>query len=72
MPAPLIPAAYAQGAGLCCPACTGTDLTRRDFDQADPACVTRAWRCEHCGATWRAVYTLVGYEGLCHKVETQP
>jgi hypothetical protein len=61
----LSPEDYAAASGTCCPACGGTDLEWRDYDQADPASVTRAWRCENCGATWRAVYELTGYKGLC-------
>jgi len=65
MPETLSAEAYTSAGGLCCPACGGTDLVGRDYDQAGPESVTRAWLCENCGATWRAVYALQGYRGLC-------
>ena len=70
MTTPLSPDGYAATCGRVCPACTGTDLEWRDYDQAAPGSVTRAWRCEHCAATWRAVYTLTGYKGLCRPENT--
>ena len=65
----LSPEGYAAAGGTICPACEGTDLARRDYDQAGPDHVTRAWECENCGAKWRAVYALQGYRGLCANVE---
>ena len=68
------PDEYAATGGRVCPTgCEGTDLARRDYDQADANTVTRNWCCSTCGATWTAVYALTGYEGLCvPREETQP
>lgn len=63
---------YAASGGQCCPVCQGTDLERRHYDQSDPSSVTRTWRCEGCGATWTAVYTLTGYVWLCRRREDTP
>lgn len=72
MPVPLSPEGYASTGGYLCPACGGRDLAQGRYDQTDPDTVTRRWGCEQCGASWAAVYELVGYEGLTQPQEERP
>lgn len=64
MPDLMSPEGYAATGGLSCPACGGADLAHGRTDAEQPGWVSRRWGCSTCGATWRAVYELTGYEGL--------
>ena len=64
MAEPLSPEGYAATGGMLCPACGGTTLVLGGFTRFGMIAVTQPRRCAHCGATWRAVYELTGYEGL--------
>jgi hypothetical protein len=69
MPELLDSHAYASASGRQCPACQGTDLARGRYESAHADTVTRRWACENCGASWIAVYELIGYEGLTRPKE---
>jgi formate dehydrogenase maturation protein FdhE len=61
---------YAATRGRICPACAGTDIANGDDITVGRSRITRRLCCENCGATWDAVYTLSGYEGLTTPEET--
>lgn len=56
--------AYAATGGRCCPACKGTDIANGNETTFTSCTIRRVFLCEDCGAGWKAVYTLSGYEDL--------
>jgi C4-type Zn-finger protein len=56
--------AYAATGGRSCPACEGTDIASGNDTTFTNCTILRVLLCEDCGAGWKAVYTLSGYEDL--------
>ena len=69
---PLSPEGYAATAGTSCPACGGTALAWGMFFPKTTATVQQEIECRRCRASWTAVYTLTGYEGLTWPTEASP